>query len=171
MGYRGPSPQPTAVRTLNGNPSRRPINRAEPKPRVTAPACPAHVRQDSVAHKEWKRLLPILLRMKVLTEADGLVLANLCIVHSHLLLQLTKMREFNTQSKSGLAGMVIQTKSGYLALNQLYANVQGCMEQELKLCRELGLTPSARSRMNTEKPKGETIGDDTLDGNWAPQVN
>jgi phage terminase small subunit len=110
--------------------------------------------------------------MKVLTEADGLVLANLCIVHSHLILQLAKMREFNTQSKSGLAGMVIQTKSGYLALNQLYANVQGCMDQELKLCRELGLTPSARSRMNnTEKPKGEADAGDTLDGNWAAQVN
>ncbi len=171
MGDRGPSPQPTAVRLLNGNPSRRPINRSEPKPLEIAPACPAHVQEDDVAHAEWQRLLPILLRMKVLTEADGLVLANLCIVHSHLILQLSKMREFNAQSKSGLAGMVIQTKSGYLALNQLYSNVQACMEQELKLCRELGLTPSARSRMNTEKSKGENDDADTLDGNWAEQIN
>lgn len=169
MGLRGQIPQPTAVKLLNGNPGRRPINQAEPKPRSGAPVCPAQVRADPAALKEWRRLLPILKRMKVLTEADGIVLANLCTVHSLLLLQLAKIRELNAGSKTGIAGLVIATKSGYLALNQIYANVQTCMEQELKLCRELGLTPSARTRINADAEKKETSAPgSTLDGNWGP---
>lgn len=166
MGLRGPAPKPTSVRILEGNRARRPLNPREPKPRPDAPKCPRYIRSDPVARKEWRRLVPILTRMKVLTEADGLVLANLCLAHSALLLNLAKMRELNAQGKSGLGGMVIQTKSGYLALNQIYANVQASMEQELKLCRELGLTPSSRSRVLAEKPADKPLMGSTLNGMW-----
>ena len=88
------------------------------------------------------------MNMKVLTVADETVLANLCLVHSHLILNLKKVRELNAAG-SGIAGIVIATKSGYLAPNQLYINVQAAIEQELKLCREMGLSPSARTRLNT----------------------
>lgn len=166
MGRRGPVPLPSAVAELRGNPGKRPLNRREPKARAVAPKCPEHVRQDAVAYKEWRRLVPILLRMRVLSEADGLILANLCLVHSHLMLNLEKMRQFNQQSKSGLAGMIVQTKSGYVALNQIYGNVQSCMEQQLKLCRELGLRPSSRSRIQTPPAEETATGSGLLNGQW-----
>jgi len=148
MGLRGPPPKPTELKLLQGNAGHRPINGGEPKPDKKAPPCPLYIREDPAAKKEWRRLVPILLRMKVLTEADSTVLASLCLTHSHLLRSLDAMRKFNLlDEKTGIAGMVLKTKTGYLAMNQIYANVTNAIDQELKLCRELGLTPSARTRI------------------------
>lgn len=80
MGYRGPIPKPTVVEIAEGCPGKRAVNRREPQPRVRIPKCPAHL--DPRAREEWKRLVPILRRMRVLTEADGMVLANLCQSYS-----------------------------------------------------------------------------------------
>ncbi len=147
MGIRGPAPKPTTLKLLQGNAGHRAINGNEPKPAEKAPPCPRYIREDKEAHREWKRLSPILLRMRVLTEADSTVLASICMTHSHLLRNLAAMRKLNEDSKSGLAGMILQTKTGYLAANQIYLNVTAAIDLELRLCRELGLTPSARSRL------------------------
>ena len=149
MGARGPAPEPTALRVIKGNPGKRPLNRREPSPDCESPECPEHVRSDPVALAEWERLVPILLGMRVLTSGDGLILANLCLVHSNLIANLRRVRELNEGGKSGIGGIVIATSTGYLAPNQFYLNVKSAMDQELKLCRELGLTPSARTRINT----------------------
>jgi P27 family predicted phage terminase small subunit len=173
MGLRGPAPKPTALKLLQSgtrgyDAGHRPINAAEPKPEEKAPPCPAYIREDPEAAKEWKRLVPILLRMRVLTEADTTVLASLCLTHSHMLRSLAAMRALNAVPVAaeltdgeewvkvppytetlGIAGMVIETKTGYLAANQIYLNVMSAMDQEVRLCKELGLTPSARSRLQT----------------------
>ena len=151
----GPSPQPTALKILRGNPGRRPLNKREPQPEAKPPECPDYVRADPVALAYWDHYLPILRAMKVITVADETVLASLCIVHSNLIANLQKVRELNASGPSGIAGIVIATKSGYLAPNQLYINVQTAMDQELKLCRELGLTPSARTRIHAVLDKAE----------------
>ena len=76
MGLRGPPPQPTSLRVLYGNPGKRPINGREPQPRTKRPQCPDYL--DDAARQEWRRLVPILSRMRVLTEADGIALGSLC---------------------------------------------------------------------------------------------
>jgi P27 family predicted phage terminase small subunit len=149
----GPSPQPTALKILRGNPGRRPLNKREPEPEAKAPECPDYVKADPVALAYWEHYLPILLSMRILTVADETVLASLCITHSNLIANLNKVRELNANGSSGISGIVIATKTGYLAPNQFYLNVQTAMEQELKFCRELGLTPSARTRINTVSTK------------------
>ena len=161
MGLRGPAGTPTALKIIRGNPGKRPINKREPKPEVEAPPCPEYIKADPEALATWNYYLPILMRMRVLTEADGLVLANLCLAHSFLLANLAKVREMNAAPAGrGIAGMVIPTKNGYFAINQLYANARDAMEQELKFCKELGLSPSSRTRLQTapEKPS---------DSKWA----
>jgi P27 family predicted phage terminase small subunit len=80
MGLRGPAPKPTAIRIIDSNPGKRPLNGREPQPDAVEPRCPDHLDKD--ARKEWRRLVPILLRMRVLTEADGYSLANLCQAYS-----------------------------------------------------------------------------------------
>src|SRR5260370_23139127 len=70
MGYRGPIPKPSAIARAEGNPGKRRLNDCEPQPRATTPRCPDHL--DAQAKKEWKHLVPVLRRMKVLTEADGM---------------------------------------------------------------------------------------------------
>ena len=57
MAIYGPPPQPTALRVLNGNPGRRPLNDREPKPGAGPPRCPPYL--DEEAKRQWKRLLPI----------------------------------------------------------------------------------------------------------------
>ena len=82
MGLRGPAPKPKSIRVMEGNRSRRPLPTNEPRPLAGEPDMPAHL--DREARKEWKRLVPILLAMRVLTVADGVALGNLCQAYSML---------------------------------------------------------------------------------------
>ncbi|MCH7720393.1 MAG: P27 family phage terminase small subunit, partial [Planctomycetes bacterium] len=61
---------------LKGNPGKRPINDAEPKPSKKRPNCPTWV--DADAKSMWKRLIPMLSDMGVLTEVDGNAAARYC---------------------------------------------------------------------------------------------
>src|SRR5262249_18497427 len=136
MGYRGPAPIPTAIRVLEGNPSRRPLNDNEPRPDPITPECPDYL--DKEAQKEWHRLVPILLRMRVLTEADGIALANLCQAYS------TMMR---AQRKLNETGLLLKTPSGYVQQSPLLSVVNSCVDTIHKLSREFGLTPASRVRL------------------------
>jgi len=51
----GNRPKPTALKLLQGNPGRRPINKAEPKPKRGIPAMPKWLDAFPVAVEEWKR--------------------------------------------------------------------------------------------------------------------
>jgi phage terminase small subunit len=91
MGYRGPTPKPSSIARAEGNPGKRRLNDSEPQPRNVAPKCPEYL--DERARKEWKRLVPVLRRMKVLTEADGMALANLCQTYSTMIKAQEKLSE------------------------------------------------------------------------------
>src|SRR5712691_9457498 len=90
MGYRGPIPKPSAIARAEGNPGKRRLNDCEPQPRATTPRCPDHL--DAEAKKEWKRLVPVLRRMRVLTEADWMTLANLCQIWSTMVQAQKKLK-------------------------------------------------------------------------------
>src|SRR5260370_42178811 len=98
MGYRGPIPKPSAIARAEGNLGHRRLNDAEPQPRATTPRCPDHL--DALAKKEWKRLVLVLRRMKVLTEADWMALANLCQTWSTMVKAQQKLTEMGILYKS-----------------------------------------------------------------------
>ena len=152
MGERGPSPKPTALVLLEGNPGKRPINHAEPRPRLKTPCCPGHL--DADAKTEWKRLVRILRHMKLLTEADYISLGNLCQAYSTMVKAQTKLTE---------SGLLFKTSSGYVQQSPLLGVVNTCMETITRLCREFGLTPSSRSRMQVPSAGSEQPGDGVLD--------
>ena len=54
MAQRGRIPIPTAIKILQGNPGKRPLNQNEPKPIKRAPKCPTWI--SSEAKKEWRRM-------------------------------------------------------------------------------------------------------------------
>jgi P27 family predicted phage terminase small subunit len=136
MGYRGPIPKPSVIERAEGNPGKRPVNAREPQPRPVAPKCPEHL--DEHAKQEWKRMVPILRRMRVLTEADSMALANLCQTWSTLVKAQEKLTEM---------GILYKSPSGYVMQSPLLAIVNQCVETITKLSREFGLTPAARSRI------------------------
>src|SRR5438270_1705778 len=151
MGLRGPAPKPTALVMFEGNRGRRPLNDREPKPRSVRPKCPTYL--DQAGQKEWKRLIPILLRMRILTEADGIALANLCQAYS----TMTKAQE-----QLNKVGILYKTKSGYIQQSPLLGIVNSQIEIINRLCREFGLTPSSRTRIMAERDE-EGSPDDCLD--------
>ena len=149
MGLRGPAPKPRALAIAEGNPGKRPLNDGEPEPRRKRPKCPDYL--DEEAKREWRRLVPILERMRVLTEADGLALAGLCMQYS------TMVKAQRLLEKSGL---LFKTRSGYVQQSPLVAVVAGSLDQVTKHCRDFGLTPSSRTRLSVEKEN------DSDDGLW-----
>jgi len=130
---------PTATRMLRGNKGKRPVNPGEPQPERVAPPCPPHL--DDMAKKEWKRLCKLLLKMSVLTEADGMVLACLCQTWSTLIAAQRKLSE---------TGMLFKTPSGYVQQSPLISIVNNCTDTVTKLAREFGLTPASRGRLNVD---------------------
>jgi len=82
------------------------------------PSLPGHL--DEAAKHEWRRLVPILERIRVLTEADGIALANLCQQYS--LLQ-------QAQAKLQRTGLLIKTKSGYIQQLPLIGMISAAVDQ------------------------------------------
>lgn len=142
MGYRGPAPKPTVIRRMEGNRSRRPYNENEPQPRVAQPKCPEHLDED--ARKEWRRLVRILMRIRVLTEADGIALGNLCQAYSTMIRAQKKLNE---------SGLMMKTPSGYVQQSPLIGIINSSMHTITALVREFGLTPASRTRIQTVEPE------------------
>ena len=137
MSYSGPPPKPTVIRKAEGNPGKRPYNDREPQPDVVRPPMPR--RLDKVARKEWKRLCPLLERMRVLTEADGIALANLCFDVSVLQQAQESLAKTGLLSKTARTGMIHQSP----LLNIIAVTT----DRVTRGLREFGLTPASRSRI------------------------
>ena len=65
---RGRKPLPSNVVRLRGNPGKRRLNDAEPRPAAKTPSCPACLGDE--ARKEWKRLAKELAELGLLTGLD-----------------------------------------------------------------------------------------------------
>lgn len=124
----GRPPKPTALKLLQGNPGKRPLNDAEPKPSLgTDP--PTYIRCVPVLLAEWKRHAPRLLKLGLLTEIDDEALAALCVLS-------VKFREMVAADAAASA----------------LANVS----RELRaLWSRFGMTPADRCRVKTAAPKEE----------------
>ena len=142
MGLRGPAPKPTILKVIEGNPGKQKLNHREPQPYGCAPEMLKHL--NRIARKEWKRLVPILLSMRVLTEADGIALANLCQAYSTLVEANELMAKAAAGGKSPL---LMKTPAGYMQQSPLLGIINSQMDIINRQLREFGLTPASRSRL------------------------
>lgn len=136
MGARGPAPKPTALKVLDGNPGRRPLNLNEPKPRPIAPDCPSWL--DAGAKREWRRIAPALERLGLLTEIDGAALAAYCQSYS---------RWRQSQEVLRKKGLTFETASGYLMPRPEVGIGNRALIELRAFCTQFGMTPAARARM------------------------
>ena len=104
MATRGRKPKPTALKELEGNPGKRPLNTHEPQPEKKAPSCPKWLEPE--ARKEWRRLAPYMERIGILTEADRTAFASYCQAYA----RWKDAEEFMTRSGQ----TIFKTPSGYL---------------------------------------------------------
>ena len=136
MATRGRKPTPTAIKELEGNPGKRPLNAKEPKPVKKAPSWPKWLEPE--AKKEWRRLSKQLEQLGVLTELDMASFAAYCQAYA----RYKEAEEFITQH-----GSIVKTPSGYWPQVPQVAQAQTYSKIMLRLAEQFGLTPSARSRI------------------------
>jgi len=141
--------KPTALKILEGNPGKRPLNLNEPKPKPITPNCPRWLLPE--AKKEWKRVVPELERLGLLTCVDGAALAGYC---------QSWARYVEAEKYLSSHSTAFETQSGYM---QQVPQVS-IAQKYLKICQsfmaEFGLTPSSRGRMSLPNKKEE---DDPLE--------
>jgi len=127
---RGRKPQPTRLKILKGNPGKRRLPANEPQLPVTPTACPKDVRGD--ARTEWDRLAPVLVSAGVLTVGDLTAFREYCLLTGEVraMERLIKRVGQATAHRLGYVNAVLKLRKEWRAL-----------------AVELGLTPSARSRV------------------------
>jgi len=152
----GRRPQPTRLKVLRGNPSRRPLNAHEPQPTPATEAFdipPVELEGDSVATAEWVRVAPMLRVSGLVTMAERSALTAMCQKWSEYLEAQKKVRQL---------GMLVKKPNGVPMTNPYLAMADHALNHCRKLWVELGLTPSGRSRM-TALP----VGDAAPASKWA----
>jgi len=145
MATRGRKPKPTALKKLEGNPGKRPLNENEPKPKIAISGCPDWL--DNEAKEEWERMGSILQNMGILTEIDTTAFAGYCQAYA----RWKEAEKFLSQY-----GSTFKTPNGYLQQVPQVSIAQTNLKLVLKFCEQFGLTPSARSRIVVNKPVEDT---------------
>ena len=136
MATRGRKPKPTALKILEGNPGKRPLNENEPIPPKGNIKCPSWLLPE--AKKEWKRLAPSLEAMGVLTMADLKAFEGYCQAYA----RWREAEEFLTHH-----GSIFKTPSGYVQQVPQVSIAQQNLKIMQSFCSEFGLTPATRARI------------------------
>jgi len=150
VGKRGPKPRPTKLRVLDGNPSKTPINDAEPVPEGTA-QCPEHLSEDAKAC--WKVIIESL-PPGMISAADGPLLATYCecwATHKAACEALAADRDL-------MRGQNLTTPSGKPSP---YIRIMSDMSARMAaLSSRLGLSPADRANLKLGNGQGTK-------GKWA----
>ncbi|MCM2580456.1 phage terminase small subunit P27 family [Streptomyces meridianus] len=146
MGARGPVPQPDNVRALRGNPGGH-TTPARVTAKPGAPAAPSWL--DTEAKAEWRRVVPELDRLGVLSKVDRAALATYCAAWSKFV-----------AAEKLLQGddLVAERRAGNgPAKNPAWQIWREAATTVAMLAKELFVTPS--SRLRSVKPEGDDGGD------------
>ena len=123
---RGRPPKPTALKILQGNPGRRPLNKREPEPTLGKPEKPEGL--GPYGEEIWDELIEQLIMMQVMSTADRRAL-ELC-ARSY-----QEYRQALTQTDK---------KISVTAASDAWKRCKSMLV-------EFGLTPSSRSRVKVVK--------------------
>ena len=139
MATRGRKPKPTALKVLEGNPGKRPLNKNEPQPERKAPRCPSWLEPE--AKKEWKRMAKTLEAIGGLTQVDKAAFAGYCQAYA----RWREAEEFLSKH-----GTIFKTPSGYIQQVPQVAIARNYLQIMKDFCSEFGLTPAARTRIRVD---------------------
>lgn len=139
--------KPTALKVLEGNPGKRPLNQNEPKPKPIAPKCPSWL--DREAKKLWKQLADQLEKLGLLTEVDGPMFAALCAAYSRWRRAMETLRDMDPADP---------------AFRKVSVTAEKALAEMRMLAAEFGLTPAARGRLSLPEATVDDDFDDFLAG-------
>ena len=140
---RGPKPIPTKLKLARGSRRVGDLNDdgAEPRPEPSTPTCPAHL--TTAARTEWKRIVPELERLGLLTKLDRAALSLYCVAYG---------RWAEAEKQAAVLGMVVKTKAGSLIQNPYLGIANRAASQMHAILVEFGLSPSSRTRLSVTPP-------------------
>ena len=136
MAQKGRKPKPTAIKKLEGNPGKRPLNLYEPVPEEKMPDCPDWLEEE--AKEEWDRLAEPMFRLGILSELDMAPFAIYCQAYA----RWKEAEEFISQH-----GSIVKTKNGFWQQVPQVTISHANQKIMLQAASEFGLTPSSRSRI------------------------
>ena len=124
---KGRRPKPTALKILQGNPGRGPLNMKEPQLTPGKPEKPEDL--GSYGSEMWDELVEELLHIRVLTMADRRALEMACRAYQEYRENLTKIDDLKR----------------FRAVSDAWKRIKSMLV-------EFGLTPSSRSKIQTVAP-------------------
>lgn len=163
MAKPGPPKKPSALEDLQGRPSHRPKNEAEPKPAaVVSLVAPAWL--DRPARDVWNSLAPELHRLGLLTIIDAAVLAGACRWWA---IYRAADAVLKRRARSPRLGFTDETKAnGRQAIPEI-GIAQKAWKEATDAFAKFGVFPSERVGLNPPQPKG--LDDGARSGKAAPK--
>lgn len=137
---RGRKPVPTNLKLIRGNPGKRALNTAEPRPGDIGDP-PNDL--CAVARRKWRRMIDKAAWGQVLTCADQDLLAEYCRLY---------VRKLEAEKQIKEHGAVVAAPNGFPTPSPWVAIANRCAADMLKIAAECGGTPSSRSRLQISKP-------------------
>lgn len=134
-----PRPKPTALKIIEGNPGKRPLNKNEPKPEVALIPCPDYLKEDDIAYEEWERIVPELYKLGLLTNVDRAMLELYCSQYSIYRNALKIIKE------KGIATANVRHGDKAHPATQVAREAAKIIKA---IAIEFGLTPSSRGRIS-----------------------
>jgi len=136
---RGRKPLPVEIHRLRGSFRADRHNVNAPQPTSGIPACPKHL--NKTAKTEYRRVGKLLAACRVITEVDRAALAAYSQAWARLVQGEIKLHE---------TGLIIKSPNGFPCLSPYLSVVRQAAEEVRRWAAELGLSPSARTRLHVE---------------------
>jgi P27 family predicted phage terminase small subunit len=141
--------KPTRIKELQGNPGKRALNKSEPRYSADGLTCPRWLNAE--AHKEWRRVVKLLLSQRVATAADRGALAAYCLSYARWQQAEAVLDEVGLtvdepvlDKKGELVGHKVKPRPE-VAIAQQYQRLMTAA------AAHLGLDPSSRSKVSVVK--------------------
>jgi len=151
IGMRGRKPKPTQIKILEGsfvkNPQRQ--NTREPDAPDRLPRCPSHL--NDVGKKKWRETLALLKEMGIASAAY----ADLLELYADTYSSWRDARE--KVLKLGIATITKVDGSFVIQRNPFETAMHKYRDALMKIEAELGLTPSAKSRLHRPEKQGSGV--------------
>jgi P27 family predicted phage terminase small subunit len=145
---KGRKPLSNAIKEASGafikHPERR--NAEEPKPKLGRPKIPEAVESDPAAKSRWHWVCDQLESMNLLAETDQGLIAGYCLDYSMMLSLWESIKGGQVSDMNAKGGITTKPEA-----NQFHKFADRCLKREA----ELGLTPSARSRLRAPQKDEE----------------
>ncbi len=156
---KGRKPKPTPLRLIEGNREHRTIHAEnEPVPKSDAPPCPRELRGEE--RKCWKWLVEELRAMGTLATSDRGNMAGYCHAWGIWVKAKHKLNELAAGGNQDPE--VIMTEKGNWIQNPWLGIANRSMADVVKYGAFLGLDPTSRTRIKTDKPQGPSLREELL---------